>query len=131
MKVLWEVEFTAEFGTWWDQLVEAEQVKVGAVVRLLEAFGPDLPFPISSGVKGSRHSHMRELRIQARGSPLRILYAFDPRRVAILLLGGNKRGESRWYEINVPRADKLYAEHTEQLKKEARKKARRESTKDG
>lgn len=62
----WEVEYTAEFGTWWDQLAEAEQIKVDAMVRLLEEFGPDLAFPMSSAVKGSRYSRMRELRIQAQ-----------------------------------------------------------------
>jgi hypothetical protein len=51
--VPWEVEYTAEFGTWWDQLAEAEQVKVDAMIRLLEEFGPDLAFPMSSAVKGS------------------------------------------------------------------------------
>jgi len=54
---------------------------------------------------------MRELRCQCGGNSLRVLYAFDPRRVAILLLGGDKTGEDRWYEIFVPIADKLYDEH--------------------
>ena len=49
--------------------------------------GPDLPFPFSSGIKGSRHEHMRELRVQSSTKPLRIFYAFDPRRAAILLIG--------------------------------------------
>ena len=57
-----------------------------------------LRFPHSSGVKGSKHDHMRELRIQHQGRPYRVLYAFDPRRVAILLIGGDKTGDDRWYE---------------------------------
>ncbi len=61
---------------------------------------------------------MRELRVQHQGQPYRILYAFDPRRMAILLIGGNKKGHGRWYEIFVPLADKLYEEHLETLKKE-------------
>jgi hypothetical protein len=61
---------------------------------------------------------MRELRIQHKGEPYRLLYAFDPRRVAILLLGGNKGGSDRWYEENIPRADKLYTEHLKELKKD-------------
>ena len=71
-------------------------------VRLLSEYGPDLPFPVSSAVN-TRRSHLRELRIQARGNPLRVLYAFDPRRVALLLMGGDKTGDDRWYEYNVPR----------------------------
>ena len=61
---------------------------------------------------------MRELRTQHDGRPLRTLYAFDPRRAAILLLGGDKKGADRWYEINVPVADRLYDEHLAQLRRE-------------
>ena len=89
----WEVEYTDEFGLWWETLTEDEQDSVAVVVGLLEARGPHLPFPYSSGIAGSRHSHMRELRIQHAGDPYRILYAFDPRRVALLLIGGKKTGD--------------------------------------
>jgi len=84
----WEVEYTDEFEFWWDALDESEQVDVSAVVQLLEAKGPQLPFPHSSGINGSAHTHMRELRIQHKGQPYRVLYAFDPIRHALLLLGG-------------------------------------------
>ena len=69
-------------------------------------------------MRRSRHSHMRELRIQVAGHPLRVLYAFDPRRIAILLLAGDKKGNDRWYEDHVPRADTLYDEHLETLRRE-------------
>ena len=107
----WDVEYTDEFGEWWDTLAEAAQIDVDAIVLLLQAHGPSLPFPYSSGVSGSRHPHMRELRVQHKGNPLRILYAFDPRRTAILLLGGDKTGNDRWYENAIPRADRLYEAH--------------------
>lgn len=61
---------------------------------------------------------MRELRIQHRGRPYRVLYAFDPRRTGILLLGGDKTGQDRWYEENVPKADDLYDAYLEQLEAE-------------
>jgi hypothetical protein len=61
---------------------------------------------------------MRELRTQVKGRPFRTLYAFDPRRVAILLIAGDKTGDDRWYEVFVPRADSLYDEHLRILKKE-------------
>jgi hypothetical protein len=80
--------------------------------------GPDLPFPYSSNVKGSRHGHMRELRVQSSGKPLRIFYAFDPRRTAILLIGGNKAGNKRFYRKMIPIADKLYDEYITELRKE-------------
>jgi hypothetical protein len=114
----WDVEYTDEFGEWWASLSEAEQESLDASVRLLEERGPNLGFPHSSGINGSTHSHMRELRTQQAGRPLRTLYAFDPRRAAILLLGGDKTGDKRWYEQNIPIADRLYDEHLAQLRME-------------
>jgi len=116
----WPVEYTDEFGAWWDTLDATEQVSVDAHVRQLERRGPNLPFPYSSGISGSRHSHMRELRVQSGGKPLRILYAFDPRRAAILLIGGDKTGDARFYERMIPLADRLYDEHLAELEKEKR-----------
>jgi hypothetical protein len=88
--VAWDVEDTDEFAGWFEGLNEEEQVSVGRVVELLVEHGPWLPFPYSSGIARSRHRHMRELRIQHAGRLYRVLYAFDPRRAAILLLGGDK-----------------------------------------
>lgn len=114
----WEVEYTNEFGAWWERLDEGAQIAIDATVRLLETKGPQLPFPHSSDVRGSRFGQMREIRIQHKGEPYRVLYAFDPRRTAILLIGGNKGGNDRWYEEFVPRADKLYEDHLAALVKE-------------
>lgn len=114
----WDVEYTDEFGGWWSSLTEDEQDSVAVVVTLLEHKGPSLPFPYSSGISGSKHSHMRELRIQHKGYPYRILYAFDPRRSAILLIGGMKAGNDRWYEEYIPIADSLYDQHLVELKNE-------------
>lgn len=116
--MVWEVEFTDEFEDWWGSLSVVEQESVDAAVRLLEKMGPSLSFPHSSGIRGSRHSHMRELRVQHRGRPYRILYAFNPRRIAILLIGGEKTGQDRWYEKFVRLADRLYDEHILELTKE-------------
>ena len=98
----------------------ADCKSVDVSVRLLEALGPQLPFPHSSGVQKSRHGQMRELRIQHAGRPYRVLYAFEPRRAAILLIGGDKTGVKRWYDVHVPLADRLYDEHLKGLAKEAR-----------
>ena len=114
----WEVEYTDEFGGWWETLDEDEQDSVAAIVQVLEVKGSSLGYPYSSGIEGSRHNHMRELRVQHKGQPYRVLYAFDPRRVAILLIGGCKAGDDRWYETFVPRADSLYDEHLRSLEKE-------------
>ena len=107
----WEVEFSDEFGLWWDGLTTAEQKSVDFTVSLLQEVGPTLRMPHSSGVEMSRHRHVRELRVQHEGRPYRILYAFDPRRAAILPIGGDKTGNSRWYEKYVPLADSIYERH--------------------
>jgi hypothetical protein len=61
---------------------------------------------------------MRELRIQHEGRPYRVLYAFDPRRVGILLVGGDKTGNARWYIENIPKADAIYRQHLRELKED-------------
>lgn len=116
----WDVEYTDEFGVWWSSLDVEEQVSVAASVELLQVKGPALRMPHSSGISGSRHGHMRELRIQHQGRPYRTLYAFDPRRTAILLIGGDKTGNDRWYEEFLPKADKLYDEHLDELRRGGR-----------
>ncbi len=115
----WNVEHIDEFEQeFWNGLGEAEQEDIAASVSLLEERGPNLPFPYSSGIERSRHGHMREPRVQSGGKPIRIFYAFDPRRSAILLIGGDKTGKDRFYEEMVPVADRLYDMHLEELRKE-------------
>jgi hypothetical protein len=114
----WDVEGTFEFEEWFLGLTEDERKDVIRMVELLVRWGPQLRYPHSSGIQGSRHPHMRELRIQHRGRPMRVLYAFDPRRTAILLLGGDKTGDDRWYERNVPEADHLYDLHLLEIARE-------------
>ena len=114
-----EVEYTDEFELWWLQLDEEEQISVAATVGLLEEYGTSLRFPHSSQIKGSRFGQMRELRIQHQGKPYRVLYALDPLRNAILLLGGDKTGNNRWYEIHVPIAEQLFEVHLQALVDEA------------
>jgi len=114
-----EVETTDEFDEWWETLTETEQDDVAAIVELLEERGAHLPYPYSSGIHGSKYSHMRELRIQSSGDPLRVFYAFDLRRVAVLLIGGNKVGdEKRFYKKYVRKADNIYGAHLETLKEQ-------------
>lgn len=97
---------------------EAQQEDITATVLLLMEQGPSLRFPHSSGLSGSRHAHMRELRVQSGGKPIRVFYAFDPRRSAILLIGGDKTGDDRFYERMIPVADLLYDIYIEEIRKE-------------
>ncbi|GMO36310.1 MAG: type II toxin-antitoxin system RelE/ParE family toxin [Termitinemataceae bacterium] len=112
---MWEVEYTDEFEQWWLTLAEKEQGSVDSGVRLLQDFGTNLPFPYSSEVKNSKHKRMRELRIQSGGHPLRTFYAFDARRVALLLIGGDKTGNDRFYEEFIPVADKIYDQYLREM----------------
>ena len=114
----WEVENTDEFGEWFGDLPPADQDAIDFTVDLLIAQGSKLRFLHSSGINNSRHSHMRELRIQSGGKPLRVFYAFDPRRSAILLIGGDKTGDDRFYERMIPVADDLYDVYVQELKEE-------------
>ena len=111
---MWRVEYTDEFESWWDQLSADEQERVAAAVELLEQHGPSLGRPIVDTLEGSRHPNMKELR--PRGGHIRVLFAFDPRRTAILLCGGDKSGLwSAWYAEAIPVADQLYEEHLQTI----------------
>ena len=117
---MWDVCQAAVFEDWWGELSEQEQDDVTAIVELLQEMGHHLPFPYSSGVEGSKHSHMRELRIQSHGDRLRVFYAFDPSRSAVLLIGGNKTGkDKRFYKTMIPKADALYDEHLDTLQSQS------------
>ncbi len=115
---MWEVEYTDEFGLWWETLTVNEQASLDASIRLLELIGPQLSRPHADTLRGSRHAHMKELRTQCQGRPLRTFFAFDPRRCAILLIGGDKTGDNRFYDRMIPLADRLYDKYLEDLQKE-------------
>jgi hypothetical protein len=123
--VAWEVEYTDEFGRWWATLSEDEKEEIDAKVALLEERGPTLPRPHSDIVVTSKHANMKELRGRSGEAQLRVLYAFDPRRVALLLIGGDKTGNPGWYDQFVPVADRLFDEHLEQLKEEERRNGKK------
>lgn len=109
-----EVIGTEVFETWYLDLDKADSEAVDRVVGLLEVKGTSLGMPYSSGIQGSQYP-LRELRVQSRGHPLRVFYVFDPRRQAVLLLGGDKTGQSRFYETFVPKAEALFEEYLKGL----------------
>jgi hypothetical protein len=115
---MWEVEFTNEFEAWWNSLDAGEQESIASGVELLRILGPNLPRPHADTLKGSKHSNMKELRTQHQGLAIRTMFAFDPRRSAILLIGGDKTGDNRFYQRMIPLADRLYDEHLETLRRE-------------
>ncbi len=105
-----EVVATDEFVEWFDTLETGDQDAVDRYVTLLEREGPQLGFPYSSAIKGTRYA-IRELRVKSGGKPLRVLYAFDPKRDAVLILGGDKTGHKRFYEEAIPIAERIWAEY--------------------
>lgn len=111
----WQVEVSDEFREWYEALNAEEQDSVTWSVNLLQLRGPALGRPHVDSIQGSRHANMKELRVQHRGRPWRVLFAFDPRRMAYLILAGDKTGDLRWYEVNVPRADDIYDRHLQEI----------------
>lgn len=109
----WRVDTTREFRIWYDALSKREQVALTADIGTLERFGPVLGRPHVDTVAGSKHANMKELRT----GTLRTLFAFDPHRTAILLLGGDKRNEGRFYDWIVPVADRLYDRHLDRVQR--------------
>lgn len=109
---MWEVEYTDQFGEWWDTLSCDDQEAIDAAVRVLKDRGPGLGRPLVDTVSGSKHSNMKELRV----GTIRVLFAFDPTRTALLLIGGDKRDQwEEFYEAVVPVADQLLDEHLAEL----------------
>src|SRR5262245_37099084 len=115
-----EVITTDEFAEWYGKLDEADTKAVIRVVDLLAARGVSLPFPYSSEIKGSKYA-LRELRVQSGGNPLRILYAFDPQRQAVLLLGADKKGlnDKDFYATYMPQAETMWEEYLQEIKGES------------
>jgi hypothetical protein len=103
-----------EFDAWFQALEDSDADAVARVVDMLEIQGVTLPFPHSSAIKGSKIA-LRELRVQSGGRPLRVFYAFDPVRQAVLLLGGDKTGNDRFYATMIPLAERVFARYLQEL----------------
>lgn len=114
---MWSVEGTDEFAVWYNTLTPEQQDALAGRIELLEQRGPDLKRPTVGEIRSSRHApQMKELRVSEAGQ-LRVLFTFDPRRTAILLLGGNKAGRwEEWYRTAISEADRLYDEYLEELR---------------
>lgn len=116
----WTVESDEEFAAWLLEQAAPVRTAIAARIMVLGQFGPSLNRPHVDTLKGSAYPNMKELRVQVGGDPWRIFFAFDPRRAAILLVGGNKAGDKRFYDVNIPIADQRYARHLAQLDEEGK-----------
>jgi len=113
----WAVKVTDEYAAWFTMLIKEDlgsAVQVAQAVAALREEGPTLGRPLVDRLKGTRIHHLKELRPGSRGrSEIRIIFAFDPARSALLLLGGDKAGNwQRWYRENIPLAEQLYIDYT-------------------
>jgi hypothetical protein len=117
--VAWEVELQDDFACQYHRLHEDVQDELLAHVELLERFGPQLARPHVDTLKGSRHANMKELRFRAADGVWRFAFAFDPRRRAIILYGGDKSGvdEKRFYRRLIDKADARFDAHLAKLEK--------------
>ena len=117
----WEIEETDDVAMWLTQLTDTQRSAVESRLLLLRSLGPATSRPYVDTLQGSAITNLKELRVSSGGA-LRILFAFDPKRRAVLLLGGNKAEGSQWndwYRTAIPRAEKLFTEHLERLENEA------------
>lgn len=120
MALDWDVDLEL-VELWLLELDQRSYEQVVAAVELLGEIGPQLGRPLVDSVVGSRHKNMKELRPGSSGrSELRILFAFDPERRAIVLIGGDKAGNwKKWYRDNIPIADHRFDDHLKQLRGES------------
>lgn len=111
----WEVEVTDEFAAWYGTLTDQDAEDINGAVEALRSNGPNLRRPVVGAIEGSRLRNLKELCI----GPFRVLFTFDPRRVAILLVGGDKTGEwKEWYLTAIPEAEALYEQHLREIRME-------------
>jgi len=124
--VMWAVATTDDFDEWFVGLDAAAQAELIAKVELLKVVGPALGRPHADTLNGSKHANMKELRAGTAEVVLRIAFAFDPKRSAILLCAGDKSGvsEKRFYKQLIERADRLYDAHLEKLKAQKKRKGK-------
>ena len=111
----WEIEVSDEFIEWYDSLNVQEWESINSAVGWLVEYSPTLGRPYADTLKGSSIANLKELRVQHAGHPYRILYAFDPKRSAYLILGGDKTGNPNWYVDAIRRAEAIYAQHLKEI----------------
>ena len=111
------VTSTDEFDAWFAEQTPEVSVEILAELMLLQEFGPRLKRPHADTLNGSKFARMKELRVKTATAQIRIAFAFDPARQAVLLVAGDKQGvsEKRFYRQLVTRADALYEKHLEKI----------------
>lgn len=125
----YELVLLDDFAAWLDEQEEDRRIKILGHLDLLEERGPLLGRPYVDTLKGSKIPNLKELRVQHKTEPIRILFAFDPKQQAVIILGGSKQGDKRWYDTNIPLAENKFFEHLENQRKADEEAARKEKEK--
>ncbi len=115
---MWNVVTVEGFDSWFLGLSEPEQTDVLAYVKLLEVEDPNLGRPyVDSLTEVKQVKNLKELRVQHQGKPYRVFFAFDPKRQAVLLCGGGKAGDKRFYKRMIPIAEREFLKHLSEKQK--------------
>lgn len=125
----YDIVLLDEFATWLDAQDEERRIKILGHLALLEERGPLLGRPYVDTLKGSKVPNLKELRVQHKAEPIRILFAFDPKQQAVVILGGSKQADKRWYETNIPLAEEMFFDYLERQRKADEEAARKEKEK--
>ncbi|MBX9723620.1 MAG: type II toxin-antitoxin system RelE/ParE family toxin [Candidatus Obscuribacterales bacterium] len=122
----WTLIYLDHYENWLNEQEEELQDEAFAQLEVLKKFGPTLGRPRVDTLKSSKLANLKELRFFFKGAPIRILFAFDPKKQGVIMLGGDKTGDNRWYQRNIPIAEKLYAAHLEKQRKEDEERSLKE-----
>lgn len=108
---MWTIQTRKVFEQWLSQLSDADRKEVLALLKVLRVKGPMLSRPYADTLKGSSMFNLKELRVQSEGDPIRVLFAFDPDRQGVILCGGHKGNEKRFYQDMIALAEAEYDKH--------------------
>lgn len=111
----WMIVLDPDFDEWLTAQELAVQIAIASYTNLLSQRGPALGRPYVDTLKGTRIPNLKELRVQHAGEPWRVIFAFDPKRQAVLLVGGCKQGNERWYREMVPIAEWRFGRHLKEM----------------
>ena len=114
---MWAIDYTKEYESWFAGQEKEHKIAIAAKVLVLSEFGPNLPRPYVDTIQGSKYPNLKELRIQHKNAVFRVLFIFNKKREAWLLIGGNKKGknEEDFYKKLVKEAEGLLDTYPEIL----------------
>jgi len=114
--MVWKVVTVEYFDDWFLSLHASEQQDVLAAILVLQQFGPTLGRPYVDSLKETYEvKNLKELRVQHKGKPYRVFFAFDSLRQAVMLCGGDKTGDKRFYETMIPIAEREFLHYLQGL----------------